>query len=360
MHTTAWFAWVGLVMTVALATSNPLYLAVVLLSVVLVAVLAPRAQHATAGFRALAVFGGLMLVVSLGIAIVNGSYGDHVLFTIPGPRIPSWLGGLRLGGPVAAEGIVASLSKGLAILCVFLAFAVFNGSVSPHRVLRTTPAALFHAGLVVTVGLTLLPSSIEDVRRLREMRALRGAPSGLRALPGLVVPAVIGGLERSMRLAEAMEARGYASAPPGPRWPRLVGAASAPLLLAAATAWFYYPDLKPLAFALALLALGAIATWVTAAARQRHTTRLYPDPLSATERLFAAGSGALALTTLAASAGGWLRFDYNPFAGLAWPGFELLPGLVAIACGWPALLLAGRPVAVEVEVPARLTTVAPP
>ena len=130
-----------------------------------------------------------MLGVSVLVATINGNYGDHILFTIPGPSIPSWLGGLRLGGPVSAEGLAAAAIRGVTIVCIFLAFGVFNGAVSPHRVLRTTPAALFHASLVLTVGLTLLPSSIEDLRRTAN-RTLRGARGGFRDLPALVVPAV--------------------------------------------------------------------------------------------------------------------------------------------------------------------------
>ena len=224
MHAAAWGAWVGMVMVLALVTTNPLYLAIILLGVVLVAVLAPRTGTGITSFRALALFGVSMFAISLVIATINGNYGDHILFTVPGPEVPSWLGGLRLGGPVSAEGLAAAAIRGMAILAILLAFGVFNGAVSPQRVLRSTPAALFQASLVVTVGLTLLPASIEDLRRVREMRALRGASGGLRDLPSLVVPAVIGGLERSMRLAEAMEARGYGAAPPLPARARLAAA----------------------------------------------------------------------------------------------------------------------------------------
>ncbi|HET7738868.1 MAG TPA: energy-coupling factor transporter transmembrane component T, partial [Tepidiformaceae bacterium] len=221
MSTIAWVSWVALVMVHSLTTSNPFTLAVVLLSVILVGVLAPKTETGVAGFRTLLLFGLTLLVMSIFIAVINGSSGTHVLFTLPGPEFPSWMGGLALGGPVTAEGMIWAAIRGLTILTILLAFATFNGAISPHKVLRTTPAALFHAGLVVTIGLTLLPSSIEDARRVREMQALRGRKTGLRTLPALTVPTVIGGLERSMRLAEAMEARGYASRPPAPPWARL-------------------------------------------------------------------------------------------------------------------------------------------
>jgi energy-coupling factor transport system permease protein len=343
MHPLAWMAWIALVMAIALTASNPLYLAIVLLAVILVAVLAPKTSTGVAGFRTLLIFGTSLFVMSLGVALINGNYGTHVLFTIPGPEMPSWLGGLRIGGPVAAEGLVAAAIRGLAILCVLLAFGVFNGAVSPHRVLRTAPAALFHAGLVVTVGLTLLPATVDDVRRIREMRALRGGGSGLRSLPSLVVPAVIGGLERSMRLAEAMEARGYGVGPPASRAPRLIGALSAPLLLAAVSLWFYYPSMRPIAAILGLGGIAAIAWWVLQSAHSRHTTRLETEPMPRTDGVLAVGSMALALFAVAASSAGMLSLGYSPFAGLNWPSFELSGSLVALATAWPAVRLAFEP-----------------
>lgn len=339
MHVHAWVAWVALVMAIALTSTNPFYLVIVLLSVILVAVLAPKTGSAVAGLRALAIFGVALFAISIAIAAINGNSGSHILFTMPGPDIPGWLGGLRLGGPVSAEGIVAATIRGLTILCIFLAFGVFNGAVRPHRVLRMAPAALFHAGLVVTIGLTLLPASVEDLRRLREMRALRGARSGIRELPALVVPAVIGGLERSMRLAEAMEARGYASAPPAPRLSRLAGAASAPLLLAAAWGWYYYEGVRPLAGFTAILGAALLGYWGWSASRSRQTTRFHVERATSAGRAAVAGCWAMVGLAVVAGTSGWFGLRYNPFDGLSWPGFSLPGALVAISCAWPAVRL---------------------
>lgn len=343
MHPASWIGWVLAVMVVALATTNPFYLSLLLLAVVLVAVLAPREGAGVVSFRALAVFGVVMFALSLGIAAINGNYGDHILFTLPGPRVPEWLGGLRLGGPVSAEGFAAAAIRGLAILCILFAYGVFNGAVSPHRVLRSTPAALFQASLVVTVGLTLLPSSVEDLRRVREMRALRGAPGGLRELPALVVPAIVGGLERSLRLAEAMEARGYGASPPLPARARLAAAASASLLIAAAWLWFYEADWRIPALGLFGAALALLALWWRAASRVRPVTRFEQERLPAAERAGLAVAAALAVGALGLRLTGAGAMDYNPFAGLPVPGFELLPALIAVASAWPAVLLIARP-----------------
>ncbi len=337
MHAYAWAAWIVVVMAVALTTTNPYYLAVVLLCILLVAVLAPKTASAVAGFRAIATFGAVLFAISLGIALLNGGYGAHVLFTIPSPQLPDWMGGLHLGGPVAAESLVAATLRGMAILCVFLAFGVFNGAVSPHRILRATPAVLFQAGLVVTVGLTLLPSSIEDVWRIREMRALRGARTGVRNLPALVVPAVIGGLERSMRLAEAMEARGYGATTPLPQAARLAAACSAPLWLGAISVWSFAPGYR---WAAALGGIGGVAclaAWAWTASRQRHATHLDNDPVGRLDKAFIGLS--LAGVVAAIFAQSWLGSGYDPFAGLPAPPFKLPGALLSVSCAWPALRL---------------------
>lgn len=343
MHAAAWAAWVGMVMVLALVTTNPLYLVIVLLGVVLVAVLAPRDGTGATSVRALALFGVSMFGISLVIATINGNYGDHILFTVPGPEVPSWLGGLRLGGPVSAEGLVAAAIRGMAILSILLAFGVFNGAVSPQRVLRSTPAALFQASLVVTVGLTLLPASIEDLRRVREMRALRGASGGLRDLPSLVVPAVIGGLERSMRLAEAMEARGYGAAPALPAGARLAAAASAPLFVAAAWGWFYEPGWRPFAAFAAFAAVACLAYWWRTAARLHHTTRMQSDPLETGDRLAVAFALAAGFVALAARLTGFGGLTYNPFAGLGVPAFSPAGAALSLAVAWPAVRLGFAP-----------------
>ncbi|MGE0598346.1 MAG: energy-coupling factor transporter transmembrane component T [Dehalococcoidia bacterium] len=340
MHTGAWIAWVTLVTVVALATTNPLYLAILLLCIVLVAVLAPRTETAATSFRVMLIFGCSMLVVSVVIATINGNYGDHILFTIPGPEIPKWLGGLRLGGPVSAEGLVAACIRGMAILSIFLAFGVFNGAVSPHRVLRTTPGALFHASLVLTVGLTLLPATIEDLRRIREMRALRGARGGFRDLPALIVPAVINGLERSMQLAEAMEARGYAASALPPARARFAAAASAPLLVAAAWFWFYSGG--PWKFAgagMGTLAVLALLFWLLEARRTHRTTSFSADPLPRSQRIAVAASCAVMASVIALRTTGAASFGYNPFAGLPVPEFEIGAALLVASCAWPAAIL---------------------
>ncbi len=338
MHSTAWMAWVTMVMVVALTTTNPLYLVLVLLSIVLVAVVAPKNGVGTASLRAMALFGIIMVALSVFVATINGNYGDHIMFTMPGPQIPSWLGGLKLGGPVTAEAFIGSLVRSLAAFCVFMGFAVYSASVSVQRVVRATPAALFHLGLIVTIGLTLLPASIEDLRRIREMQALRGTPPRLRALPGLVVPAIIGGLERAMRLAEAMEARGVASADARPSTSsRLLSLLPAPLILVALWLWFYAPGWRLLAGGCFLAAGFTLVLWARTLSRASKRTRLHDEPIPAGDRIVIAASIAVASIAFVSRQLDLFALNYNPFLNFGWPTFSAAGALLAMAVALPAI-----------------------
>ncbi|GBD24673.1 hypothetical protein HRbin29_02355 [bacterium HR29] len=342
MATTAWLAWAAMVMAVALTVTNPFYLAVVVLGVILVAVLAPKDAAGAAGLRVMAFFGASVLLFAALVAVINGSYGEHELFRVPSLRVPEWLGGLRLGGPVTAEQLVNAAIRGLAILAIVLAFATVNAAVTPQRLLRAAPAALFHAALVATIGLTLLPATIEDSRRIREAQALRGGGTGLRQLPGLAVPVVLGGLERSLRLAEAMEARGFAPPPSPPAWARAAALLSAPLGLAGGLCWLYLGDARWVGALLGGVAVVLFGAWLTAASRRRVGNRLRPERLTGSERAAVAFAAAIAALAIFGRAPGWLELGYSPFAGLAWPPFAPLEAGFVLSVVWPSLFLAGR------------------
>lgn len=343
MSTVAWAAWVALVMATALTTTNPYVLAILLASVVLVAVAAPRTERAGLGLRVMLALGLGLFVFSIGAAMLNTGFGERVLFTLPRASAPDWLGGLLLGGEVTAETLVAGAVRGAVVLAVLLGFAVFSGAVSAHAILRLAPAALFHAGLVVTIGLALLPATIADIRHIREMQALRGRPTGVRGLPALVAPAVMGGLDRAMRFAEAMEARGYAAPPAVPARTRLAGAVAAPLLVAAAWVWFYQPDVRWIGAAAALAGAGALLFWGWDCARRQRVTRLTVEREPLLPRLAARLSLAGAVALVIADLGGWLPGGYNPFAGFPAPPFSALAIAPAVAALWPLPFLIAAP-----------------
>ncbi len=92
------------------------------------------------------------------------------------------------------------------------------------------PGALYELGVAVTVSLSVAPQLVQSVQRVHRARRLRaGQTKGLRALRGIVVPVLEDALERSLRLAAAMDSRGYGRA--GTATPRSRRATGALMLL---------------------------------------------------------------------------------------------------------------------------------
>jgi energy-coupling factor transport system permease protein len=80
--------------------------------------------------------------------------------------------------------------------------------------------------VAVVVSLSVAPQLVESVQRVRRARKLRGgATSGFHALRGIAIPVLEDALERSLRLAAAMDSRGYGRiAAVSPRARRITGA----------------------------------------------------------------------------------------------------------------------------------------
>lgn len=211
-HHGALVAWLLAALLPAAITGNPLYLGA---DLALVALLYSRLGRGSASKQA-AAWGGfarlgvLFALFTVGINLLFGGVGETVLFTLP-----SWNpndGPFQVGGAVTAESLVFGLVSALALLVALLALAVFNGLVDHYQLLRAVPAFLYQSATVVSIALVFLPQLARAQREIREAQALRGhRVRGLRDLAPLVLTLLGEALERAVRLAESMEARGYAA-----------------------------------------------------------------------------------------------------------------------------------------------------
>ena len=77
--------------------------------------------------------------VLFGLVTVGGARGATVLIALPALRLPAWLGGVVLGGPVTAEALAWGATRGLSIWTLMVVFGAFNALVDHHRLLRLTP-----------------------------------------------------------------------------------------------------------------------------------------------------------------------------------------------------------------------------
>lgn len=277
LHPLSWWVWALGLAAAATATTNPLVL-LLLVAMASLVVAARRGDHPWAGSFRLYLWLGLAIVairvffrVLLGGA---GGTGDNlVLLDLPEIPLPDWTTGIRLLGPVTSQALLAGLYDGLRLAGIVIAVGAANALANPKRLLKSLPPALYEVGSALVVAVTVLPQLADSVRRVRAARQLRGEPvSRWGRLRRLVVPVLEDALERSMRLAAGMDARGYGrsgTSTPGQR--RTTGALMLGGLLGICVGVYAVLDLTaPRVLALPMLALGcvgALAGFVSAGRR---------------------------------------------------------------------------------------------
>lgn len=211
LHPAAWWLW-GMGLAVAASrTTNPVLLALIV-AVAAWVVLERREIGATNPFLPFLVIG--LVAIALRVVMVallgGGVTGRVVLFRLPEIPLPEWTSGVRLGGAVTLEGLVAAAYEGMRLAAILACLGATNALASPRRLLRYVPATLYEVGTAVVVALTFAPQMVDDAARVRAARRLRGhSGRGLRELGRLAVPVLVGSLERSLNLAASMESRGY-------------------------------------------------------------------------------------------------------------------------------------------------------
>jgi len=161
--------------------------------------------------------------------------GSHVLWEGPRPPVVGLL-------DVTSEELAAGGIQALRLAAVGLAFAIYVLLLDLDRLLQAAGFAR-HSVLAVGLATRLVPTLERDAAGFVE--ALRGRGIEVRGLRGraqLLSPLLAGSLERSLNLAEAMEARGFGRpgrtrAPALPWTPLDRLAVAAALLLALGAAW---------------------------------------------------------------------------------------------------------------------------
>lgn len=348
MNTITWLVWLAATTTAVTIAPHPLYLCLILLVATQV-FLAWRGDSPLARGFGLFMKAGAVVALSyvvFALVTVGGGSGTTVLLELPSLRLPDWLGGVVLGGPVTAESLAWGATRGLAIWALMAAFGTFNALVDHFRLLRLTPRALFHAGLAVTIAVAFVPSLLRAIGEVGQAQRARGHRfGGPRSWVPLVAPLLAGSLERSVQLAEAMDARGYGRASGSDRaaWRRQAGLLTGTLLLGAGVfGWLYYgPGAAPAAMAsggaLALgLSLRTLGRLVTRSAYRRERWRRR-DTLAVAACLSAVAT----LAAIRAAAPGTLV--YYPFPTITAPGFDLRAGLAVLFLAAPALLATREP-----------------
>ena len=306
-----------------LLTSNPLYHALIAICCVIVyaSVRAPRAG----ALDALLIGGWLFAFATIPLNLITGSSGTTVIMELPSLTLPGWLGSVTFGGPVTAESLLYAVDHALAIAALVSAICAFNAGVDHFQLLRLTPPGLAQLGVVVTVGLLLIPETRARAAALREARLTRGRPAGWTSLIPLAIPLLSDALERSVQRAESLDARGFgALTTPGRAIEGLAALAGLTLAAIGAFGWYYYDDSRTLA-GLALAGGAVVVAFVAWRQASRGTARrMFLPPFRARDVIATTCAFASCAIFVALRAAGVADITYLPFPELTAPEFSLV------------------------------------
>lgn len=224
LHPGAWWLWALCLAAVATRTTNPVLLALVVAVAGYVAVSCRQDTPWAGAYGVFLKFGLAVIAIRVVFhVLLGGIAGPTVLFTLPSVPLPEWARGIRLGGPVSAEGLVFALYHGLQLATLLCCVGAANSLANAKRLLRSLPAALYEVSVAVVVALTVAPQLVASARSVRRARALRGdAVRGVKAVRVLMVPVLEDAFERSLVLAAAMDSRGYGRTAGVPRAARVL------------------------------------------------------------------------------------------------------------------------------------------
>ena len=343
LHPGAWWLW-ALGMATAVSRTTNIITLLVFAAVVWCVVSFRRSDAPWArGFGTYLRLGLIIIAVRVVFRVLlDAQYGTTILFTLPEAYLPDAAAGVRIGGPVSLEGLLAAVYDGVRLATLLLCFGAANVLADPRRLLKTLPAALHEIGVAMTVALTVAPQLVESGHRIRRARKLRGA-NGSRGgvIRGVMIPVLEDALDRSLVLAAAMDSRGYGRHADQTRRTRVI---TATLVLAGVAGVFIgtygmLDGTTPRLLGGPMLAAGCMVAVIgvrVGGSRVRRSS-YRPDPWELAEWVvMACGVGAAAAMFVASS----VDPDnlYPTLQPLRWPTLGLVPAVAALIGVLPAWL----------------------
>jgi energy-coupling factor transport system permease protein len=185
LHPGAWMIWTAGAGAAAFATTNPLYLALIVATCWFVYTARRIGGPAARSFRFFLLMGVLaMLIRTLLVAF----------------------------GTVDAGNVVYAALEGMRLATLLIVFGTFNAVTDPFGVVRLAPRRFHEPALAAALALSIAPRTVEMIGRVREAQHLRGIrTTRWRDLPALAVPVLATAIEEAVTLAESMDSRGHGS-----------------------------------------------------------------------------------------------------------------------------------------------------
>lgn len=207
LHPFTIVAFVGVVFTLSLVFSHPVYLLGLFMAVGLVIIAAGHFREWEVYLK----FTVFMIVIIIIVNVIFVHVGETVI--LAGPRVPV-LGEIR----ITLEALAFGAGMGVRLLVIISAFCLYTYAVHPDKVLKLFSKWGNKSVIIITLATRLFPLMVADYSRIIEVQRCRGLKldtgrrwERVKNLLPVVSVLLISCLERSMQLAESMHARGYGS-----------------------------------------------------------------------------------------------------------------------------------------------------
>lgn len=335
LDTRAWLLWGGAASVPLLTGRHPLVLAELLIVVLAVrAVCLPTER--VHGWGWLLRVGMIAVPIGVVFNMFTVHAGDAQFFRVP-ESVP------LVGGTVTWNAAVYGLLSGVTIVVLIAVGTTVAAGMDWSALMRMMPARA--AGIVVagSVAWAFLPQLATSWREIREAQAARGHRwRGARDIVPLVVPLMAGGLDRSITMAEALEARGIGAAAVRQRSNRGASLAMGMALSAGVLALYLFAVGQTLHAAAVAIVAAVAGTFAMRAGRgvaHVRTSRYRDAAWSRDETIVTAGAVLAVLVTAVALQVSPEALRYDPYPTMRWPSTEprllvalallLLPAVVA-------------------------------
>lgn len=214
LHPIIWWVWAGAI-AIALAQTNRFLFSCAVLA--LAALVVQKKSEDVTNAPWVRSFNwalklGLWIVmirVAVGVLIGVPSVGSP-LMTLPTIPLPTWMAGVRIGGVVTQERVIATAREGIMLAAIVGILAAASSLTNPHRLLRALPVVIYEFGVAVVIATTVVPQLVASIHRIREAQRLRGQNlKSIKSWKKVALPVLEESLSRSLDLAASMDARGY-------------------------------------------------------------------------------------------------------------------------------------------------------
>jgi energy-coupling factor transport system permease protein len=336
IHVWAWAAWLAAVLAALSATRNPLHLILVLLCLGVVHAAVERSRQQPASSMRLSPTWQVALVIVGLAALVNGlsvPLGETVLV-----RIPAWVP--LFGDRLTLEATLVGALNGLALVGLLLAFTTMQSDVSVSALIQLVPKAFGTLAVMTTIALTFVPNTVRQAQLIRDAQRIRGHQvRSIRDWLPLLLPLLVGGLERAFDLAETLAARGFGAASVAQHGRARLLLAGGLVLALIGWVLVLFWQLSWLGWLLLLAGSGLALLTIWRIGRRSPRTRYSNQRWQAHDTAIVLGAAVTLLAFVVPVPGIQAAVvQFSPYPQWTLPQFDVVLGLMTLGLVWPAIV----------------------